>query len=462
MTFPQVCAKSARAISTRLYLQLLFIVLCGLGATCFVLEGAHAQNILGSVPTNFDIYVEPNPPPLPPAGGKFIDPSFGTEILRVTDSGDGANAGTLYSNWHTFNRDNTRLLYTGDAGPMTADFDATNFTVSNKRALPLYNGNVLPLQDGAAWSYLQNDRLWTVLSGRKLASLDLATNTYTVVADFGSFGVSGLDLVTNAVQSMHMDAHDEVFVFRVTHRVTGAEQGYFAYRRSTNQILFYRANTDVHHVLVDRSGRFVIAKYNTQVADQPNSTVVDLQATPMTFTDLVDAAPDQSPGGHGDVGTGVILGGAHNIDAYTWRSLADPHRYSVTLSFGSNVLARDPRMPGTNWGSPAHMSMLADDESFALYEFYACEPTTPFCDELALVENKPRPRVRRLLHHHSVYRQYEDSPRATISRDGRFVAFTSNWGGTNRRDLFIAKISGGPSEATPASRPRRVNVNREQ
>ncbi|MFL6228069.1 MAG: hypothetical protein ACJ741_04760, partial [Pyrinomonadaceae bacterium] len=307
-----------------------------------------------------------------------------------------------------------------------------------------------------------SDRLWTVLSGRKLASLDLATNTYNVVADFGALSVAGLNLVTNGIQSMHMDAHDEVFVFRVTNRVSGAEQGYFAYRRSANRVLFYKANTDVHHVLVDRSGRYVVAKYNTQIAAQPNATVVDLQAAPITFTDLVDDAPDQAPGGHGDVGTGVILGGAHNIDAYTWRALGDPHRYAVTLSFGSNVLARDARMPGKNWGSPAHISLLADNETFALYEFYACDPTTPFCDELALIENKPHPRVRRLLHHHSVYRQYEDSPRATVSRDGRFVAFTSNWGGTSRRDLFIARISGEPATVMPASRPRRVNVNLER
>ncbi|MFL6227761.1 MAG: hypothetical protein ACJ741_03170, partial [Pyrinomonadaceae bacterium] len=306
-----------------------------------------------------------------------------------------------------------------------------------------------------------SDRLWTVLSGRKLASLDLATNTYNVVADFGALSVAGLNLVTNGIQSMHMDAHDEVFVFRVTNRVSGAEQGYFAYRRSANRVLFYKPNTDVHHVLVDRSGRYVVAKYNTQIADKPNSTVVDLQAAPITFTDLVDAAPDQSPGGHGDVGTGVVLGGAHNIDTFTFRSLAAPHSYVNTLSYGSNDAPRDPRMPGTNWGPPAHMSLLADDETFALVESYACDPATPLCDELDQIGNAPNPSVRRLLHHHSVYRQYEDSPRATISRDGRFVAFTSNWGGTARRDLFIARITPAPAivpTPTPTPTPTPVSV----
>ncbi|HLL74667.1 MAG TPA: hypothetical protein VK421_05335, partial [Pyrinomonadaceae bacterium] len=64
-------------------------------------------------------------------------------------------------------------------------------------------------------------------------------------------------------------------------------------------------------------------------------------------------------------------------------------------------------------------------------------------------------RVRRLLHHHSSFSSYYDSPRANVSRDGRFVAFTSNWGGAGgRHDMFVARID--PAPEPPATRPRRA------
>ena len=51
---------------------------------------------------------------------------------------------------------------------------------------------------------------------------------------------------------------------------------------------------------------------------------------------------------------------------------------------------------------------------------------------------------------HSVYRDYWDTPRATISRDGRFAAFTSNWGSTTRRDVFVVKVPGESAARTDA------------
>ena len=64
----------------------------------------------------------------------------------------------------------------------------------------------------------------------------------------------------------------------------------------------------------------------------------------------------------------------------------------------------------------------------------------PFRNEIFQVSTDGSQRVRRLAHHHSVYRDYWDTPRANISRDGRFVAFTSNWGSTTRRDVFLIKV----------------------
>ncbi len=65
-----------------------------------------------------------------------------------------------------------------------------------------------------------------------------------------------------------------------------------------------------------------------------------------------------------------------------------------------------------------------------------------FHDELYQVATDGSLAVRRYAHHFSVYDDdYYASPRADISRDGRFAAFTSNWGvAGGRKDVFILKL----------------------
>jgi hypothetical protein len=112
-----------------------------------------------------------------------------------------------------------------------------------------------------------------------------------------------------------------------------------------------------------------------------------------------------------------------------------------------------------------HVSLLARDERWALISFYSFKgggPAGPglFHDELVLVRTDGSGRFRRLLQHRSKAQDYWDTPRANPSYDGRFVAFSSNWGGSKRVDLFIARLDpplgqDAPPPAAPAGAPRR-------
>ena len=93
-----------------------------------------------------------------------------------------------------------------------------------------------------------------------------------------------------------------------------------------------------------------------------------------------------------------------------------------------------------------------------------------FHNELVLVRTDGSGHFRRLLQHRSLAKDYWQTPRANLSYDGRFAAFSSNWGGTNRVDLFVARIDpplgagtqqtpAPPAVARPQRRPRRVNSN---
>jgi hypothetical protein len=107
--------------------------------------------------------------------------------------------------------------------------------------------------------------------------------------------------------------------------------------------------------------------------------------------------------------------------------------------------------------------MLAANEEWGLVSTFTSNKLPSvgrFTDEIFQLKLDGSRQVRRLLHHHSIYASYYDSPRANISRDGRFVAFTSNWGHAGgRRDLFVARIEPAP-EATQ-TRPRRATTAHE-
>ena len=93
---------------------------------------------LGSIRTDRRVYPEPSLPSLPRAGGKFKDPVFGTQIMRVTDARDypAPGCGTWYSQWPTLNSDNTRLLIRcGTIHPAGAPYFCARSCTSGK-AIP--------------------------------------------------------------------------------------------------------------------------------------------------------------------------------------------------------------------------------------------------------------------------------------------------------------------------------------
>src|ERR1044072_6381977 len=101
--------------------------------------------------------VYPEPPLAEPsaAGQTYRDPTFGTQIMRVTDSSDcpAPGCGTWYSNWPTFNADNTRLLIRrGESGDMfIRAFDPVGFTLGPiLRVNPIVGGTIPNWKGGTA------------------------------------------------------------------------------------------------------------------------------------------------------------------------------------------------------------------------------------------------------------------------------------------------------------------------
>src|SRR5215203_271434 len=83
--------------------------------------------------TDKNVHLPPAPPPLPAAGQTFVDPTFGTTLLRVTGPADGVDNKNAYSYWPTFNRSSTKVFIDNNGAPKLYDFDPRTMQASNKR-----------------------------------------------------------------------------------------------------------------------------------------------------------------------------------------------------------------------------------------------------------------------------------------------------------------------------------------
>jgi WD40-like Beta Propeller Repeat len=403
--------------------------------------------------TDRALYREPPPPVLPRAGGKFNDPVFGTEIMRATDEKDGAapGLGTYYSHWPTFNCNNTKLLIRqGDTGnAIIKDFDPITFRIGKSRTLPnSFPGGGGPSWESSIWSNTQPEIIYTFTGyydgGMKLYSFNTSTNTFKLIKDFG-FLSGGKDFL----RQMYMSADDDVFCW--LHVRSGVNDGepifYLVYKRSTDKVLFHNSCTvykgGVNEVHVDKSGKWLHVVIPTPQADGTGTRFLNLQTGryyPMT------KAVDHIPG-HGDLGTETIIGFDNYQNGISWRKLESPKVFKDVFLFRNDAGVSD-------WTNDFHGSMLADNEDWITIGTHREPGTLPstgvFRDEIFQVALDGSHRVRRICHTRSFTDNKSDTtgywaaPKPTISKDGRFIAFTSNWGNSGRYDLFIAKIDPAP------------------
>ena len=425
-----------------------FKVFFALALTLAALSGAatFAQGTLG-IKTDLSVYAPGALPALPAAGGKLVDPTFGTEIMRVTDERDGAGgAGTSYSYWPTFNADNTRLLVMG-AGEVGGadigiyDFDPVNFRLGAKQTLPLLNGSSYPSTFDLIWSHTEPDILYGHV-GAAVWRYNVRSRSYSLAFDLAARLPAGYYFTQAS-----MSSDGDVFACTLQQAGTWTTVGYMAYRRSTDKIIFQNAEV-IDEVRVDKSGGYLLVATNESGPGKHEVRIVNL--TTGQTQNLTDDAPHHAPM-HYDVGTGMAVGNANYLVGITARRLATSYDFNKILDLSGE----------RNYGG-FHLSMLADNEAWALVSFYTEHVNGVMQGEVVQVATDGSGGVRRLFHHRSVFESYYDTPRANISRDGRFVAFSSNWGVRGgRHDMFIARITPAPARSVKpalpaAARPRRV------
>jgi hypothetical protein len=381
-----------------------------------------------------------SPPSLPAAGSTAIDPTFGTTIMRVTDSGDSSSDCTnSYSNQPALNVNNSKIraICTVGVSPRFKvwDFNAASLTRSNGRI----QTNIPPgLQEyGAQWSRTTSNKFYAVglkaLYEVTIPDGSSTTYTNTLIRDFSA------NFTGTLITQMSMSDNGDVFAFHYVNG--GVSTGYIAYKRSTNTILLNVSNEGaINEVEIDKSGRYLVAVKNSGDTD-----VWDLQAGPTE----IQIAPTLSIN-HRGMGNGIAAG-ACNTRRLCVRNLATPNSVTFTL-------------PADSWSYSTqqdHFSMTGTDAwmTASRYHKNAGAVSNAFDNEIVQIATDGSNQVRRIAHHHAVVvnQDYAALPKASVSPDGSFITFTSNWGNpSGRRDLYLARVQS--IDATAPTAPSNIRV----
>ncbi|HEY6046624.1 MAG TPA: hypothetical protein VIU65_08475 [Pyrinomonadaceae bacterium] len=426
--------------------------------------------------TDRGIYRKPPLPRLPPGGQTFFDPVFGTEIMRATDESDGPapGLGTYYSHWPTFNVNNTRLLIRqGENGrAILKTFDPVNFKIgSGYENLPIENPHGFSLSwESAIWSHSDPDVIYTFCNdfkgGMRVYAYDVARQSFKLLKDLSSLAHGQPDYL----HQMNLSADDDVFSWsHMRAGRNGKPLAYVVWRRSTDKVLFDTPNTnDFNEVHVDKTGHWLNIPLNRPLPDGDSMEFLNLDNG--VLVKIVDGAPDYRPG-HGDLGRDCIVGFDNDLAGITWRRMSAPHAPRHVFYFRT-AIGRNGGV--VDWTQDFHGTMLADNEDWITIGTYD-DPAINlpdsgiYEDEILQVSLDGSERIRRICHTRCAIDNqtnttgYWAAPKPTISRDGRFIAFTSNWEKSGRYDLFIARINpaprltGNPPTPSPAGiRPRRM------
>ncbi|MFB3892495.1 MAG: hypothetical protein ACE15C_10790 [Phycisphaerae bacterium] len=363
------------------------------------------------------------------AGGTFIDPDFGTTIMRVTDASDSADNHIAYSYWPTFNKDDTYFHINRGGAAYLYHFDPTHMKILGKE--PLFSKKTpygtYPGWEDSTWSATDPNVL-LAHEGPRLWGWNVVTKTYSLIKDFGAELPAGI-----GIAQMSRSLDDNVFGFtQKRYSAPWDVVGYGAWKRDTNELKLNTTTTQLDEVQVDKSGRYLVIKTGLQGAGAIEVKIADLQTG--GIQNLTDNGPDYAPG-HSDNGYGMVVGADNWRDVVTGRQLATPHTQYTVLNYNSD------------WSQEYHISMLADGDQWAVLSLTLSSTTLHssgvFKNEIIMVATDGSQRVIRLAHHRTDYvdtRNYWDLPMANISRDGRFIAYTSNWDNSGRRDVFILRV----------------------
>jgi hypothetical protein len=447
-----------------------------------VLLAAMISAVLAQAPSTYDAVTDRGPRTEPAlirlgsAGFSFNDPAFGTRIWRVTDRLTRPDApdrsfrtpsATHQSAWSA----NGSYFYVVSNGGtfIPFAFDAGSGRFTRLDTLRFY---IEP-----QFSYVSDSRIYGSVTGsgaslRTIDEYDFGTRTYRRLLDLdtlvpglqGTFvgGIASSDAPAEHILAFFggasQDRHRYVVLFNRDHP---------AKRVLLDSV--QRLDVHLHHAAIDRSGRYV-ALYPASAdlaapRKAPQVYIWDLLIGTMTPLPVLDTRS----GGHDAFGYGVSV----NKDCCSTNTPWDAAQWQLrqlSAPAASRDLIRPLLAPKEinlsdhpTWNN-ARSDRLVPFVS-ATYRYGANDVTWRAWDnEILAVQTDAgdgSAEVWRFAHHRSDVANDDDpsvisfwyTPRPNVSRDGRWVLFTSNWektlgadpqgaaGEKARQDVFLMRLT---------------------
>lgn len=430
--------------------------------------------------TGTDVKPVPPPPALQGANTVFTDPTFGSEILRVTDAN--SNGGESFiptdaGNLRTFNANNTAIKLTGPHGDgWWMEFNPSTFRVGDGSSNP--RPHPIPSQYGATWQWsVTNPDIIYILAGNQIAAYNKSTgavmnlggpSTGEPVAYMAAVigqdnwvcaaaGVGQQNTWTKLFCLQPSNPSQSKFVDIGNHTVNGA------YVSDPN---WPNPGVGIHGLTGGSGDHWIAITFHGQNWGGNGDAIFNLQTNTWQQVKGQGGGGDIYWGGHVSMGNGIYANGGGNVAGNDSRGIV-LRNADNTMDASQYRFVGQPSAPYNAWCDAEHNSwhnsvtnpMAPIFQSRYGPAFSSCPLT--WTGEILGIATDGSNTVYRFAHNHADGSGcYYGQAFAQVSNDGNWLLFSSVWGGTlgsdaafgcsSRIDTFMIRLN---SNAPPPTNP---------
>jgi hypothetical protein len=418
-------------------------------------------------PSNYAAYTgtdpmpSPSPPPdLGPANSVFHDPSFGSRILRVTDSHTASGSSFIPEDagfFRTWNANSTAMkLMTSNGSSYWADFDPANFQV----------GALHPVTFDSHWEWSAVDpETMYFLYGSELKRYNIASQAITSVGatpngDQVQYHVAVVghdDWICSAAGAGSQDTYTKVFCVNPS---TSESRHIDIVNRTINGVAQSDPNwptagvgqtLGIHSINGSAGGKWLGFQFMQASWNSQGLAVLNLETNTWS---LVTGA-DRYYSGHQSLGNGKHVNGSGSVNGQDSRGAVVRNANDLMNAAQYTFIMQPYETSG--WYDAEHSSWFNASTNpnapilFSRYDVTAPPSRLPWLGEIILAATDGSNTVWRFAHNHNGGSTFYGQAFAQISNDGRWGLFSSYWEGTlggsngdfglsTRIDTFVVEL----------------------